>query len=131
MFRRKVLAPDLAEAEAAFHAVLEVLEPAKAGLADVLPGTRMPGRPLQDALEAFGRSLAAAEERMARWRRPELEAEWLACEAGIERAQARVRSAGVGDEPAAFEGLLGLVTSLLDPLEPFADAEDRFRRLRR
>jgi hypothetical protein len=131
MFRRKVLAQDLAEAEGAFHAVLEVLEPAKAGLADVLPGTRMPGRPLQDALEAFGHGLTAADERMGRWRRPELEAEWLACEAGIERAQARVRSARDGDAPTGFEGLLGLVSSLLDPLEPFADAEDRFRRLRR
>ena len=36
-----------------------------------------------------------------------------------------------GNEAAGFGSLLGLVESLLDPLEPFADAEERFASLRR
>jgi hypothetical protein len=34
-------------------------------------------------------------------------------------------------DPAGFEGLLGTVEQLLDPLEPFAAADERFRSLRR
>ena len=34
-------------------------------------------------------------------------------------------------DPAGFEGLLGTVEQLMDPLDPFAAAEERFRSLRR
>jgi hypothetical protein len=132
IFARKRLSPDLADAERAFEAVLEPLEPAKAGLTDVLPGTRMPGRPLADALDAFLAGLEAARLRMPGWRRPVLEQEWLACEGGLDTAIDLTRR--VRDEApdlAGFEGLLGLVEQLLDPLEPFVEAEARFRSLRR
>jgi hypothetical protein len=132
IFARKRLSPDLADAERAFEAVIEPLEPAKAGLTDVLPGTRMPGRPLADALDAFLRGLEAARLRMPGWRRPVLEPEWLACERGLDAAidlTRRVRTEA--PDLAGFEGLLGLVEQLLDPLEPFVEAEARFRSLRR
>lgn len=131
-FRRKNLPPALAEAEEAFGAVLEPLEPAKAGLTDVLPGTRMPGRPLADALAAFVDGLQVARTRMPAWRRPELEGEWTACDRGLERSLELARRAQAeAPDLVGFEGLLGLVEELLDPLDPFVDAEARFRSLRR
>ena len=45
MFRRKRLPVELEPAFAAFHDVLDELEPAKAGLADVVPGGRLPVAP--------------------------------------------------------------------------------------
>ncbi len=130
-FRRKVLPPALVPAHDVFLAVLEELEPAKAGLSDVLPGTRLPGRPLHDALEEFVMRLERAGSLMPGWKRPELEDIWVACDEGVEAALARARTLSAhADEVAGFEQLLGSVEGLLDPLEPFADAEDRFRRLR-
>ena len=73
MFRRKRLPDDLAAAYASFEAVLDELEPGKAALADVLPGTRMPGRPLHDALAEYAVRLEAAEPLMPAWRRPAVE----------------------------------------------------------
>ena len=130
--RRKELPAPLVPAYEAFVHVLEVLEPAKAGLTDVLPGTRMPGRPLADALAAFEAGLGEAGPRMEGWRVPPLEDEWTACRDGLGAASALARRARA-EEPdlAGFEGLLALVEQLLDPLEPFADAEERFRSLRR
>ena len=129
---RKELPPELAPAYGAFLALLEVLEPAKAGLTDVLPGTRMPGRPLADALAAFEAGLREAGARMDAWRAPGVADQWEACRQGLEAAStlaARVRAEP--PELGGFEGLLGLVEGLLDPLEAFAAAEERFRSLRR
>ncbi|HEX6845047.1 MAG TPA: hypothetical protein VF235_08035 [Actinomycetota bacterium] len=131
-FRRKELPPSLATAYEGFLAVLEPLEPAKAALTDVLPGTRMPGRPLADALAVFVEGLMTARARMDAWRHPELEAEWAACDNGLDAARDLARRVGAeAPEPEGFEGLLWLVEELLDPLDPFVDAEARFRALRR
>jgi hypothetical protein len=131
-FRRKELPADLVRAEAAFRAVLDEVEPAKAGLADVLPGTRMPGRPLHDALDELMSRLMRATALMPGWRRPELEDVWTRCEAGLTTTRRRAEQT-IEREPeiAGFEQLLGAVERLLDPLEPFGEAEDRFRELRR
>jgi hypothetical protein len=131
IFRRRSLPPHLETALDAFHAVLEELEPAKAGLTDVLPGTRMPGRPLHHAVGEFEERLARAERLMPAWRRDELGAEWQRCDEGL-RESLRLASV-VRERPPeleGFESLLGLVEQLLDPLDPFALAEERFRRLR-
>ena len=132
IFRRKELPADLVPAADAFAAVLGELEPAKAGLTDVLPGTRMPGRPLSDALAEFEARLVRAEPMMPSWRRRELEAAWIACDEGLRAALDLARRARrEAPDVIGFEALLGLVEELLDPLEPFADAEDAFRHLRR
>jgi hypothetical protein len=131
IFRKKRLPDDLRPAHDAFERVLEVLEPAKVAITDVLPGTRMPGRPLHDALAAYQEGLEHASDLMPGWRHPDLEDVWRACEEGLGRALAlthRARDEGV--EPVGFEGMLGLVEELLDPLDPFVQAEERFRRLR-
>lgn len=130
--RRKELPAHLAARFRAFSDVLDEIEPGKAGLADVLPGTRLPGRPLRDAVEEYRRRLGNARPLMPRWRCPELEAEWQACNAGLDSAVDRAdRILEAGHDPEGFERLLGTVEQLLDPLEPFVAAEERFRRLRR
>lgn len=131
MFRRKELPEELQPVEAAFARVLEQLEPAKVAITDVLPSTRMPGRPLSDALDEYDRRLTSASELMPEWRHPAVEAEWAACREGLAAALALTRRARVeAPDVIGFEGMLGLVEELLDPLDPFAEAEERFRRLR-
>jgi hypothetical protein len=132
MFRRKALPDELIPSFRAFHDVLDEIEPAKAGLTEVVPGTRLPGRPLDDALAEFVARLTRARDLMPAWRRPELEAEWSACADGL--AIALDRATELLDdayEASGFGSLVGLVEGLLDPLEPFAQAEDRFASLRR
>jgi hypothetical protein len=131
MFRRKVLPDALVPSFRAFHVVLDEIEPAKAGLTDVVPGTRLPGRPLDDALEEFVARLSRARDAMPAWRRPELEDEWSACRDGLTIALERATELlDDGNEAGGFGSLVGLVEGLLDPLEPFAHAEDRFASLR-
>lgn len=131
MFRRKELPEELRPIDAAFVRVLEELEPAKVAITDVLPSTRMPGRPLSDALEEYERRLAAASELMPAWCHPAVETQWAACAQGLEAALVLTRRAREeAPEVIGFEGMLGLVEELLDPLDPFAEAEARFRSLR-
>jgi hypothetical protein len=132
MFRRKALPDELVPSFRAFHDVLDEIEPAKAGLTEVVPGTRLPGRPLDDALAEFLARLTRARGLMSAWRRPELEEEWSACTDGLVLALDRATQL-LNDayEATGFGSLVGLVEDLLDPLEPFAQAEDRFASLRR
>ena len=130
MVRRRRMPPELTAAYDAFHAVLDELEPAKRALTEVLPGTRSPGRPLPDALHAFGSGLRRAAERMPAWRIEPLDDTWVACSNGITASlQAADRAATF--EPSGFESLLWLVEELLDPLDPFVDAERTFLDRRR
>ena len=132
MFRRKALPDELVPSLRAFHGVLDEIEPAKAGLTEVVPGTRLPGRPLDDALAEFVVRLTRARELMPAWRRPELEDEWSACAAGLALALDRATQLlDDGYEASGFGSLVALVEDLLDPLEPFSQAEDRFGSLRR
>jgi hypothetical protein len=130
--RRKELPPELEPAFRAFTEVVDAIEPAKAAVADVLPSTRLPGRPLNDALVEYRAGIERARRGMARWRRPEVEDEWRACLSGLEAAEARAEAlVGNEDDPAGFEALLGVVHGLIEPLDPFVAAAERFRGLRR
>jgi hypothetical protein len=75
--------------------------------------------------------MAAAGRLMPAWRRPEVEAEWSTCDAGIREASARAqRFREDPPELGGFEGLIWAVEELLQPLESFRPAAERFRRLR-
>ena len=89
VFRRKRLPDELVGPHESFVQVLAQIEPAKEALTEVMPTTRLPGRPLPDALAEFERRLDAAREVMPGWRRDETEAVWTACDAGIAEALAR------------------------------------------
>jgi hypothetical protein len=129
--RRRRLPPDLERPFAAFSDVLAEVEPAKAALAEVMPTTRLPGRPLPDAMLAFEEHLRRAKERMPTWRAPALEEAWRRCDDGVAGSLARARR--FREDPPAIEGfecLLWAVGELLEPLEPFGAAAARFRALR-
>ena len=64
MFRRRRLPPELEPVRDAFDAVLAEVEPAKAALADCMPTTRLPGRPLPDALAEYEEHLERARALM-------------------------------------------------------------------
>lgn len=128
---RKTLPPELAPSAETFRRVLDELEPAKEGLAETLPTNRLPGRPLVDALLAFEGALERAARLMPAWRRPEVDDVWRRCDEGIATARDRAhRLRRDAPDLGGFEGLLGTIQSLLDPLDPFEDAAARFRDLR-
>ena len=130
ILRRKRLPPALQEPFVVFGWVLAQIEPAKAALTEVMPTTRMPGRSLPDALIEFERGLARGADLMPGWRADEVESEWTACERGLAEALDRAkRFREEAPELGGFEGLIWAVEELLRPLEPFADAAERFREL--
>ena len=123
--------PGLEGPYASFERVLAEVEPAKDALTAVMPTTRLPGRPLPDALAEFDERLARARAAMPGWRRPETDAVWVACDAGL--ATALSRSALLREDApdlGGFDGLIWAVERLLGPLEPFRAAAERFRSLR-
>ena len=130
ILRRKRSSPELQTSFAAFLDVLEHLEPAKAVLTEVMPTTRVPGRPLPDALAEFEEGLRRAERLMPAWRTSTLETEWDACERGLVEARERARRFRTdAPELGGFEGLIWAVEELMAPLDGFATAAERFRQL--
>jgi hypothetical protein len=132
VLRRKGLPDDLRTSLAALRTVAAELEHGKAAMTSTVPTTRLPGKPLPDALLELEESLARAKELMPGWRHPELEQEWLACEEGMEESLRRATN--LRDEApdlAGFEGLIWAVDQVLAPLEAFEAAAERFRTLRR
>jgi hypothetical protein len=131
MFRRRLpedLRPPL---EGLRHTVNEV-EAAKDSMTSTVPSTRLPGTPLADAIAEFEDHLARAKGLMPAWRHPDVENEWVACEAGIEESLERAgRLREDPPELGGFEGLIWVVDRVLAPLEAFEAAAERFRTLRR
>ena len=131
MFKRKRLPPELVPAYDAFLAVLTQVEAGKLMLAGVMPTTRLPGRPMPDALFEFEQRSARASELMPAWRVQALAGEWAACDQGLTEARDRARRfREEAPELGGFEGLIWAVEQLLAPLEPFEAAALAFRALR-
>ena len=129
--RRRRLPAGLEEPFAAFRRLVRTLERSKAALTASVPGTRLPGRPLAETLLLFEEGLREVRAGMDAWRAPELEDVWLAASEVLAQASAlaaRVRAEG--SAPQAFERLIVLIGDLLQPLEAFSAAADRFRDLR-
>lgn len=112
--------------------ILADVEPAKAALTECMPTTRIPGRPLPDALFEFETRLEHARTMMPDWRCPPLLDVWSACDRGLDDALGLARRLREeAPDLGGFEGLLGTVEALIEPLTPFASAERAFRDLRR
>ena len=132
MIRRKRLPQELEGSLALFVMAVEHVEAAKDAMTSTVPSTRLPGTPLAEAIAEFEDHLVRAKELMPAWRHPDVEAEWLACESGIEDSLARARR--LREDPpelGGFEGLIWVVDQMLAPLEAFEAAAERFRTLRR
>ncbi len=131
ILRRRRLPEHLEAPFEAFGSAVEALEAGKAALPQAMPTTRLPGRPLAEVLLEFEEGLRAATAGMDGWRVPELEQEWLACDAALRRSLERAERLRVeAPDPGGFEGLVGLLSDLLDPLDAFERAAERFRALR-
>lgn len=125
--------PDELEAPfVAFGVVVAALERGKAALLASVPTTRLPGRPLADTLVEFEEALLEASASMGPWRAPALEAVWSRADAGLATSRELARRIRLeAPEPEGFEALVGTIGDLLDPLDAFHEAEERFARLRR
>lgn len=87
---------------------------------------------MAEAISELEDHLGRARDLMPKWRRPEVEEEWLECEAGI--GESLVRARRLREDPpelGGFEGLIWVVDQVLAPLEAFEAAAERFRSLRR
>jgi hypothetical protein len=129
--RRRRLPERLREPRRAFDDLVPVLERAKAALTESVPGTRLPGRPLAETLLQFEEGLGEVRRGMNGWRVAELEDVWVRANEGLEESMTlagRVRTEM--PQPRGFEQLIGLIGSLMGPLDAFADAAERLRELR-
>jgi hypothetical protein len=132
VFKRRRLPDELREPLEGLRAVVVEIEAGKQAMTGAVPSTRSAGTPLAEGIHELERRLETALELMPRWRHPSLEEEWRACDEGIRESQARARQ--LREDPPelrGFEGLIWAVDRLLEPLEAFEAAAERFRTLRR
>jgi hypothetical protein len=132
MMRRKRLPAELEGPLVGLREVVAEIEVGKGAMTGTVPSTRSAGTPLAEGILELEQRLAAAQELMPTWRHPDLEAEWLECDAGIRESLERARR--LREDPpelGGFEGLIWAVDQVLEPLEAFEAAAERFRTLRR
>jgi hypothetical protein len=132
MFRTKRFPDDLLESMAGLRRVVSEVEGAKQALIATVPSTRSAGTPLAEGILELEDRLAAARVLMPAWRHRDLEQEWQACDEGIRESLNRARQ--LREDPpelGGFEGLIWAIDRLLEPLEAFEAAAERFRTLRR
>jgi hypothetical protein len=131
-FRRKRLPDELQAPLEALRAVAAEIEAGKRAMTGAVPSTRSAGTPLAEGILELEDRLTTARTLMPGWRHPVLEQEWRACDEGIRASLDRARR--LREDPpelAGFEGLIWAVDQLLEPLEAFEAAAERFRTLRR
>jgi hypothetical protein len=135
MPRRGREPPDAVIVWRAFEAVAERVEAGKAALVAAVPTARVEGRPVAEALLEFEGELRAAQERMDAWLRSEHRRLWAACRDGLDEALRMAEGARLQAQSLDFESLVDLIGRLMEPLDPFAEAERslkvRRRRFRR
>lgn len=132
VLRRKRIPEDLRGPLEGLRTVVAEVEAAKRAMTGTVPTTRLPGTPLAEAVVELEERLGAARELMPAWRHREIESEWRACDEGI--AASLRRAAELREEApelGGFEGLIWVVDRVLEPLEAFEAAAERFRSLRR
>ncbi len=129
MHRRRNAPPDegFAHAYGAFRQTITHVEEARRTLAAAAPRGRSAGVPLAEALAGFDEEIAAAREAMGGWRVGFVEAEWLACQGALVEAARRAEALRLGAAPQGYEQLYGTLADLMEPLEAFDAAFERFR----
>lgn len=128
--RRKAAAPaELVAAARRFEAALESVAEARDGLLLGVPRGRAPLLPLAEALAAFEAGLERAQARMEGWRRPEVEAEWLACRSALAEGASGAERLRLRESPQGYEQLAPLLDEVLAPLHAFDAAAERLRDL--
>jgi hypothetical protein len=131
VLRRKRIPPEHEAAFAAFQESLASVERAKEHLVSAVPSSRLPGRPLADALGDYEDGLASAREAMPGWRGSEVEAEWESCSKALAEAIDAARRFRLETPELPFDALMFALQDLMVPLEAFELAAIRWRRLRR
>jgi len=121
--------PELRSAFESFRRVLAVVEGAKGSLAAAAPGGRSAGVPLADALAAFEQGLHDASTAMSSWHQPEMEEAWSSCREGLEESRRGAERLRLGNAPEGYEQLYGQLADLMEPLDAFAQALERFHEL--
>jgi hypothetical protein len=132
VFRRRKLPRSLTLALESLRETVIEIERAKDAMTSTVPTTRLPGTTLPDALLELEEHLNGAKERMPSWRHPEVEVQWRDCSDAID--ESIQRAANLREEApdlGGFEGLIWAVDRILEPLEAFEAASERFRSLRR
>ena len=131
MFRRKRLPEELVEPFEAFRGVVRRVERGTSALTEAVPTTRLPGRPLGEVLLELEDELREALREMPSWRADAVEDVWRRCVDGLDASlELAERLRTEGPDATGFEGLIATIGQLLDPLEVFREAADRFRELR-
>jgi hypothetical protein len=85
--------------------------------------------PLAEGLAGFEMSLREAEGAMPAWRIPEVNEAWQPCKAALDESLRRAEAFRLGDVPSGYEQLYTVLGDLMEPLDAFAAAADRFREL--
>jgi hypothetical protein len=101
---------------------VERIERGKGALVSAVPGRRSEGTPLAEALHAFESALREARDAMEAWRTPETEEAWRACSAALGEAAGKAERLRLEAPSLDFEGLVMVLSDLIAPLDPFADA---------
>jgi hypothetical protein len=128
--RRARLSPALADAERDYGATLAIVEEAKAALVATVRAGRAEGVPLADGLAVFETGVREAEGSMAAWRVPEMEFEWTGCLEALAESARLAERLRLEGSPVIYEELIAEIADLLDPLDAFAAAGERFRKLK-
>lgn len=87
------------------------------------------GVPLADGLAGFESELREAGRAMAGWRTADVEQTWQECSAALDEASRRSEALRLGQTPSGYEELYTVLADLMEPLEAFAVALERFREL--
>ena len=130
LFQRKPELPtELHDAWWAFLDCAEMIEGGRRVLLGVLPTGRVEPAPIAMGTDALRRAIADTRDWMPRWQLDIIQAEWDACQNGLNEAEAGLTAI---DEVAAstdeLEELLTAVQDVIEPLDTFADAERALRR---
>jgi hypothetical protein len=129
--RRRKLAvrPELRRSFESFRLTGALVEEARSTLYLGVPSGRASRLSPAEALAGFEALLDEAARAMPSWRLPEVDAEWQACLDALVESARRAERLRLGPAPEGYEQLAPVLDEVLEPLEAFAAADNRYRSL--